>query len=421
MFFFLLACSENSCPEQWQAWHPDRDGDGFGDAITQVMACEAPLLMVADGSDCDDRNSQVNPNALEMCDGLDNNCDGVLDDKDTSALGQYAWHPDADNDGFGDANVSVMACEAPPDLLADASDCADDDANIHPGVTEMCDGIDNDCDGLLDDEDTYILGQSLWYADVDGDGFGDEANSALACWGTEGWVANDRDCVDTDPRIHPSAQEQNDGIDNDCDGAIDVYMGRVLIMGDDNARAFCQHYNTIYGDLIIQYWHGVDLSMLSCLQFVAGDVRIENNDSLESLAGLENLIHVSDNLSINNNDALIHLQGLSGLTTIGQTISIENNKVLSSLSGLENITTLYGALTINNNASLGDLDGLEGLDSTWGIIINNNAILRNISALSSLSFVSNDFRISHNPMLPLAHATAVAHSIPLVDNIIIIH
>jgi hypothetical protein len=107
----------------------DRDGDGF---------------TVADG-DCDDADPSIHPGAEERCDGIDNDCDGVLDGDATDAA---TWYPDADGDGYGDADGGIAACEAPSGYVADNSDCDDADAEVNPGATEVCDdGVDSDCDG----------------------------------------------------------------------------------------------------------------------------------------------------------------------------------------------------------------------------------------------------------------------------------
>ena len=98
-------------------------------------------------------------------------------------------------------------------------DCDDDLASVHPGQIELCDGLDNDCDGLTDGANAF--GAQTWYADGDGDGYGDPDNTVLACDLPEGASAEDRDCDDQDPEIHPGATEIEDGYDNDCDGSVD--------------------------------------------------------------------------------------------------------------------------------------------------------------------------------------------------------
>ncbi|TNE88322.1 MAG: hypothetical protein EP330_15490, partial [Deltaproteobacteria bacterium] len=137
----------------------DRDQDGYDNAVEG-------------GEDCNDSNPEINPDAVEICDGQDNNCDGLIDCEDPNAV-------DADGDG-------VCVCD----------DCDDNDPNNFPGNTEICDGQDNDCDGFSDCLDVDI-------DDADQDG-------VCECF----------DCDDNDPTAFPGNFEACDGVDNDCDGII---------------------------------------------------------------------------------------------------------------------------------------------------------------------------------------------------------
>ena len=198
-------------------WYADMDGDGYGDPDDSVTACVQPLDRVADGTDCDDADATVNPAADEVCDGIDNDCDGAVDEDD--ALDPLTWYADGDGDGYGDMNDSELACVAPPGYVGDRSDCDDTDAAVNPVADEVCDGIDNDCDGDVDEDDAVDAG--TWYTDGDGDGYGDPATGVTACAGPAGTVEDGWDCDDTDASVNPGADEECDGIDNDCDGETD--------------------------------------------------------------------------------------------------------------------------------------------------------------------------------------------------------
>jgi large repetitive protein len=202
-------------------WYADSDGDGYGDASVSDIGCDAPSGYVADASDCDDSDAAVNPDAQETCDGIDNDCDGAADDDDDDYVGAGTWYADSDGDGYGDATSTTEACAVPSGYVADASDCDDGDGAINPAATEICDGIDNDCDGLVDDDDTSVSGTTTWYVDYDGDGYGGARLSTTACVQPSAYVDNFSDCDDADASAHPGADEVCDGADNDCDGTVD--------------------------------------------------------------------------------------------------------------------------------------------------------------------------------------------------------
>ncbi len=199
-------------------WYPDVDGDGYGDLdATPTPACSQPTGMAAEGSDCDDDDATVHPGAEEWCDEADTDCDGEgFDDESSDAP---TWFADADSDGYGDAASPATACEQPTDRVADASDCDDGDDAIHPGATEYCDGVDSDCDGVLDEDDASDA--PSWYADADGDGYGDPATGSPACSQPSGTVADASDCDDANAATHPGAEEWCDTVDSDCDGVSD--------------------------------------------------------------------------------------------------------------------------------------------------------------------------------------------------------
>ncbi len=206
-------------------WYADGDGDGYGDASVSQAACSAPSGHVADNSDCDDGSTGVNPGAVETCNGVDDDCDGAIDDADADVVGGGTWYTDADGDGYGDTAAATTACVAPSGTVASDGDCDDGDASAHPAGTELCDGVDNDCDGSTDEADAADA--STWYADADGDGYGDASASQAACSAPLGHLADDNDCDDTDAGVNPGAVETCSGVDDDCDGLIDDDDGDV--------------------------------------------------------------------------------------------------------------------------------------------------------------------------------------------------
>ena len=124
----------------------DADGDGFGDRGRTVTLCSDEPGYVDDDTDCDD-GLEVNPAAVEVCDGLDDDCDGTVD---VGAADAATWHADADGDGFTDPAASTTACAPPPGYAAATApvDCDDGDDGVHPGAEDLAgDGIDQDCSG----------------------------------------------------------------------------------------------------------------------------------------------------------------------------------------------------------------------------------------------------------------------------------
>ncbi len=215
-----------------QDWYPDLDGDGYGDASAAPRSsCSQPSGYSSIAGDCDDGDAAINPAASEACNGLDDDCDGVVDggfevawfyaDRDGDGYGDEVSPYDVDGDGAGDA---VCAQASLPGWTTVAGDCDDGAASVHPGATERCDAydLDEDCDGLADDADGSATGQASWFWDDDGDGYGSSA-SVAACDQPYGAVANSDDCDDGAASVHPGATERCDAydVDEDCDGLAD--------------------------------------------------------------------------------------------------------------------------------------------------------------------------------------------------------
>ena len=196
-----------------ETFYEDGDGDGFGTSAS-VEDCEQPSGYAATDDDCDDGDADVNPDADEVCDGVDNDCDGRVDPDD--AIDAETWWIDADGDGYG-GSYSYTQCDQPSGTVDNSDDCDDVDADINPDADEVCDGQDNDCDGDTD-EDSAIDAET-WYADSDGDGYGDASTTTDACDEPSGYTEDDSDCDDSDSAVYPGAAETPmDGTDSNCDG-----------------------------------------------------------------------------------------------------------------------------------------------------------------------------------------------------------
>jgi hypothetical protein len=198
-------------------WHPDADGDGYGTDTHDLEACAAPEGWVAAGGDCDDLEPASFPGNAEVCDGVDNDCDGTVDGADATDA-ETLWH-DYDGDGYGKTSAG-RGCPGEGYATVDG-DCNDGYALEYPGAPERCDGYDNDCDRATDEEGSD---GGPWYTDADGDGYGDPAASFYGdCTVPAGASAYATDCDDGDATTHPNASEVcADGVDNDCASSGDV-------------------------------------------------------------------------------------------------------------------------------------------------------------------------------------------------------
>ena len=212
----------------------DDDCDGIIDEETDAYDDDGDGFSEQDG-DCDDTNGDAYPGGEEEVNGIDDNCDGIIDNNTIIF--------DDDGDGFSE----------------EEGDCDDAEAATYPGNTEVADGLDNDCDtyidegtpffdddgdcyceslpcygsvnancaaaqltdGDCDDNDVNTSPDLVWYADFDGDLRGNPSNSTASCNQPLSYVSNADDCDDTNVYAWTGNPESCDGYDNDCDGSVD--------------------------------------------------------------------------------------------------------------------------------------------------------------------------------------------------------
>jgi hypothetical protein len=225
-------------------YFPDTDFDGFGDGnvttasgikLASFANCTFPngtspfRGFASNNLDCNDRNANLTLNTEEICDGIDNNCDGRID--------EIFNITDVDGDGFKDWAV-VPGKSAACVTFYGPRDCNDTNRFINANstsancrcpsspATEICDGIDNNCNGVVDD--------GLWI-DADGDGFSSPQTDVSCCDKIPAYAAARcrTDCNDTRAAVNPAAADVVcDGVDNNCSGLPD--LSSLLIDADSD-------------------------------------------------------------------------------------------------------------------------------------------------------------------------------------------
>ena len=212
--FCLLSLLLVSCIDGADPSERDRDFDGYPESV-----------------DCNDIDPDVNPGAREVCDdeNVDEDCNGAADDDDRGVDRDTLtrWYIDADGDGFGSEDfASYEACDPtdPETFVSTPGDCDESNPDVNPAAIEVCDdgGVDEDCDGDVNDDDSDVAytEDDIKYGDGDGDGYGNPSAPGYQCDVNEYRVDNGWDCDDREPRFHPGAPEDCEAFfDFNCDGS----------------------------------------------------------------------------------------------------------------------------------------------------------------------------------------------------------
>lgn len=199
----------------------DGDGDGYGKPdfpLTTTDNSPPPFYSTVSG-DCNDGNSATHPGAAEVCDGVDNNCDGTIDE---SCVAMYTFYYDGDADGYGSPiGMLTIADSVPPaSYVINGDDCNDGNPTMHPGAADPCNYLDDDCNGITD-EGCGPLNTYYFDSDYDGYGTNDFAIHLYDASPPPAFAALGGDCDNYNAFVNPGKIEVCNGIDDNCSGAVD--------------------------------------------------------------------------------------------------------------------------------------------------------------------------------------------------------
>ncbi len=205
---------QDNCPRAFNPGQENFDSDSMGDACDADDDNDGD----PDTNDCASRNPAVFHGAPEVCNGVDDNCVNGADEE--GASGCKTWHYDSDGDGYG-TNATKCLCAASGLYRADkGGDCNDSAKEVNPGATEKCNGVDDNCDGTTDPPGSE--GSKTFFKDHDKDGYGVSGDSKALCSAFGEYTATQGgDCNDNNGGIYPGATEKCNGVDDNCDGAVD--------------------------------------------------------------------------------------------------------------------------------------------------------------------------------------------------------
>jgi len=331
----------------------DRDGDGF-----------------VGSEDCDDSDADVFPGAVELCDGIDNDCDGELDNVEVDLP---AWYTDSDGDGYGDDSTLVEDCDQPSGLVGEGGDCDDTNASIHPGATELCNGIDDDCDAGTGEEGTVA------FVTTDGviSDMTTEFTSGAAGAGAEIVLTEDGHlhvCEGSfQVNVTVEANVGFEGLSGDATTA-------VLDGAQSGATIFSQHLNAelSFADLTVTGGSGADPEGSGYT--MGGGIVLNTYDSTARSYAMGTVS--LDNVVVHGNSADMG----GGLVLIGANSTIENSEIRNNHS-----TIGYSGMVLGDGAH--HLEGVDIIENTSDGSMAGGAVFANqasyVHSFVDVRFIDN--------------------------------
>ncbi len=401
--------------------YPIEEGVTPGSNVAQIPSFISSSATLGTG-DCNDGNSAVHPNATEICDGVDNECDGAVDEGV-----KKTYYPDNDGDAYGSITSPTQACSAPTGYSSQTGDCNDQNATIYPGATELCDGKDNDCDSSVDEN-----AATVFYRDNDGDSFGTDVTQS-ACDAPTGYAEETGDCDDANPDTSPAAEDIcDDGIDNDCSGEADEELaydeedndcdglsdeeGALRLIGNDGSYAFVSSVD------LSKITDSLSVGLNTTLDSQVPGALLSIGDSVILAQGYESTCGVTANLPCitaiavlddyryyygtidwqepDDQSGMIHAVTMTYNPTTGMTVSIDGQTVLDAeLTGnllpLDSGDQIVFGAEANGNSGIYSGTEFDGtiagayISTADGVAITMPYNLGEISSNSSTVYIDN--------------------------------
>jgi hypothetical protein len=286
------------------------DTSPYDRAVARLTDADGDGWTLAEG-DCNDNEPDQSPGRADPCNGLDDDCDGGVDEDSTGIIHCL----DLDDDGYGDPSTASETCKLGGNWIQDCSDCDDTQSEVRPGATEWCNEVDDDCNDLVDDEP---INDQVWFPDADGDGYASMEVSLAQTFCEapgEGWLRDHvEDCDDDNAAVHPGAEEVcGDGVDNDCEEENPCAMPAELSAEEADAQLSQEYRDSRFGGYLVflpDFTGGAGIPDIAIFTTTDGDSATEEGrgfifwhnepDSDRSMAGAALTVYGSEDQNLGN-------------------------------------------------------------------------------------------------------------------------